>query len=105
MQPVPAPMSCTYCLTPAASETTIDEYPEPLPAPPGTAHFQIGLPVDLSRATIVAFAPPGVQTSLSPSTRGDSQNFQLGTDPPKSLTKLLCQTFLPSAAFRHTRSP
>src|SRR5579872_4204969 len=105
MQPVPAPMSWTYCLTPAASEMTVEAYPEPLPAPPGTAHFQMVSPVFLLRATRVASLPPGVQISLSPSTRGDSQYFQLGTDPPKSFVKLFCHSTLPSAASTQTMSP
>ena len=38
-----------------------------------TAAFQTGSPVFLFNATRVAVSPPGVQTSTSPSIRGDSE--------------------------------
>ena len=61
-------MFVTYCRTPPPSEMTGEAYP----APSGPAAFQMVSPVFLLRATIMASLPPGVQTSLSPSTRGDS---------------------------------
>ncbi len=65
---VPPEVSWTYCLTPVALEMTIDEYWAESPR----AERQISSPVSLSRATMDAFGPPGVQTRRSPSMRGDS---------------------------------
>src|SRR5947209_5447879 len=79
-------VSCTYCRWPSKSMAMAEAYaapgpPRPPRGPPdpplaeasGTGHFQIVLPVALSRATIVASVPPGVQITLSPSTSGDSR--------------------------------
>src|SRR5262245_47644952 len=64
----------TYMRTPPTSAGMTDAYP----APPASGHLvvQIALPVRLSRAASAAVGPPGVQTSLSPSTSGDSLNPQ-----------------------------
>ena len=80
------------------------------PSPPcgprsGTADRQISLPERLSSATSVAARPPGVTTTLLPSTSGDSRNFHLDIiRPPKSLLRFLRQRSLPVAASTHTRS-
>ena len=42
-------------------------------SPPGTADFQMTVPLRLSSATSVASLPPGVQTSTLPSMSGDSE--------------------------------
>ena len=52
------------------SAAMIEEYAAPSPS--GTWDFQITLPVFLSSAIRVAYLPPGVHMSLSPSTSGDS---------------------------------
>src|SRR5205085_8529670 len=74
--------NCTYCFTPAASTMMIDAYAASSPS--GTAHFQMTSPLLLFSATIVASVPPGVQTTASPSTSGDSAYAQLPGAPPKS---------------------
>src|SRR5689334_22612411 len=103
----PWPMSCTYCFTPPPCETTIDEYPAPpLPLEAGIFVRQISLPVSLSRATIIASPDPRVQSTHSPSTRGDSENPQPDIiRPPHSFLKSLDQTSLPSAVFKQAILP
>src|SRR5947209_16781938 len=64
-------MIWTYCFTPPASATMTEEYAES-PAP-GTSAFQTTSPVFLSSAARAACGPPGVQTTRSPSTNGDSE--------------------------------
>src|SRR5687767_2728690 len=97
------PRNCTYCLTPASSAMMTEEYAASLPS--GKAHLQIASPVFLSSATIVASAPPGVHTSASPSTRGDSEYAHSPYAPPKSLLRFLAQRTLPESISRDTRSP
>src|SRR5438067_911418 len=67
----PLPRNCTYSLPPPTSAITTEAYAAA--SPPGTGDFQITAPVFLFRATSVAVSPPGVQTSTSPSTSGDSE--------------------------------
>src|SRR5215213_10926854 len=95
--------NCTYCLRPPPCTTTADAYPAW--SPPGTADFQMTAPVFLFSATSVASAPPGVTTTTSPSTNGDSEYAQTPGWPPKSLRALLRHRSLPDAASRQTRSP
>jgi hypothetical protein len=105
----PRPTSWTYCFTPPPFEITIEEYPAPsLPLVPRSvaAVRQISLPVFLSRATSSAFFAPGVTSSRSPSTSGDSLHVHIDIIwPPKSAGRLLRQRSLPVAASRATRSP
>src|SRR5262245_2138251 len=54
---------------------------------------------------MVASRPPGVQTTLSPSTRGDSEYCQPPEDPLKSLTRSTRHFCLPSARPTQTNSP
>ena len=87
---------------------TADEYPAPsAPSCPssGVAHFHTVSPVCLSKATIVASVPPGVQIKRSPSTNGDSLYFH--TDiilPSKSWTRLRFHFTSPPAVARQTTS-
>src|SRR5205085_1794026 len=50
-------------------------------------------------------APPGVTTTFSPSTKGDSEKPHSGRAAPKSLLKPLRQSSLPAAVSKQTRSP
>src|SRR4051812_22528711 len=102
----PRPTSCTYCFTPQAWETTIEEYPAPsLPSADGSSECQISRPVSLSRATIMALVAPGVQRTQSPSTSGDSENPQPDIISPCQSLKSRDQISLPSAVFRQTILP
>src|SRR5262245_46291583 len=92
----------TYCRTPPPSDTTSEAYPAPSFK---SSDRHRTLPVILSRAATAPLFPPGVQTTLSPSIRTDSQYPQPGIDPPRSLTRFLAQTDLPSVRFRQRRSP
>src|SRR5262245_6486490 len=80
---VPASVRFTYCLTLPALQMTTDEYPAFVPP----RQRQTTSPVFLSSATIVASWPPGVQTSQSPSTSGDSVKFHDPARPRKSVVK------------------
>src|SRR5690349_13370053 len=71
----------------------------------GEANFQTTSPVVFFRATIVASAPPGVHTTTSPSTSGDSAYAQAPVLPPKCCLRFLVQTTLPVFVSRHARSP
>src|SRR5687768_16448559 len=66
----PSPVYATYWRTPPAFVATMEEYPAL--APPGTAVFHTTSPVFLFSVRRVASVPPGVLTTASPSTSGDS---------------------------------
>src|SRR5260370_37319112 len=100
----PAARSWTYWRMPPTSATTMEEYPA-VGSSTGAAHFQMTAPVVLFSATRIASLPPGVHTSFSPSTRGDSVYFPPPHCPPKSREKLLRHWTAPSATLTHTRSP
>ena len=84
-----------------SSTATADAYPAA--SPPGTAAVQTVSPVFLLRATMVAFSPPGVQMTLSPSISGSRQGPLAGL-PPKSSRRLFCQRTFPSRS-RQASSP
>src|SRR5687768_6668132 len=77
----------------------------PAASPPGAAGFQTTSPVVLLSATMVASAPPGVQTSTSPSIRGDSAYAHPPGVPPNSVRRLFFQPRFPPPVSRQTRSP
>src|SRR5439155_4966274 len=90
---------CTYCRTPPIPAGTIEQY-----AAESVKSFvrHTVFPLFLSSARIVPLGPPGVQTTLSPSTRTDSAYPHPDIIwPPKSLVKLLRQCSLPLVASRH----
>src|SRR4051812_44201801 len=96
-------LCCTYCRTPLASVTTADENPA---VSSRSLHCHTTSPVFLFSATIPPL-DPGVQITLSPSTRGDSLYPQLpgGWVPPKSLIRFFAHTTFPSVRLRQARSP
>src|SRR5690606_13475214 len=105
----PRPTSCTYCFTPPPLETTIEEYPAPsLPDSPsisGAAARHCSSPVCLLSLTTIAPLPPGVHSTLSPSTSGASENPQPDIMRPfHSWRNDFCQRTSPSVD-RQTMEP
>src|SRR5262245_47151421 len=100
---MPLLKNCTYCFRPPACTTIADAYPAG--SPPGIADFQMTAPVFLLSATIVACAPPGVTTTASPSTSGDSAYAQVPGLPPNSVRKCLVQRTCPVFPSTQARSP
>src|SRR6266481_3761643 len=91
-----------YCRTPPISAGTNEEY---WAASAKSLQRQSSAPLVLSSATIAPLLPPGVKTTLLPSTSGDSAYPQLGADPPKSFSRFLCQRSLPVAVSKQPKSP
>src|SRR5689334_11696401 len=95
-----ASVSWTYCRTPPISAGTREEYAA---LSVKSVVRQTTSPLFLLSARIVPLGPPGVQTTLSPSTRTDSAYPQPDIIlPPKSFSRLLCQTTFPVSASRQT---
>src|SRR5262245_10909230 len=99
-----------YCLTPPRVARIGDEYVQRSLTP---LLRQITSPVFLFSAASSPCAPPGTQTSCSPSTRGDHEKPQPMPSgppptvliwPPKSFSILLRHRSLPPVS-RHTNSP
>src|SRR5262245_20899864 len=100
----PLRRNVTYCFTPPASSGTIEEYSAE--SFPSTGAFQSTSPVFLLSATSVASLPPGLQITLSPSTKTDSVYDQLimsvPTLPAKSLARSFVHFTLPSVPRQHS---
>src|SRR5688572_8850440 len=96
------PVNPMIVRTPPTSAATQEEYPA---GSLNSLLVQMGFPVILSSATMLAPSPPGVTIKRLPSTRGDSLISHVILLPPKSFKMFRRHTAEPSLIRKQARSP